>query len=380
MYITKIKVNKVRHLKDFEINLGEKKKHLILTGKNGSGKTSLLNEIEEVILYHSSRMKEEDKIKKRPDSKKIYDKLEAIGWEKTTELNLEFNNYVIKKEELIFGKYEAKRNLKMNASKGVELVKLDSIRRNRIGDMQKQFLKYMVHLKTQLMSAMLDNANEEVKKLEAWFDRFENVLRLLFENESLELVYDRKKYNFLIREGEKEFDFNQLSDGFSSIIDIFTGIMMQMEKDDELIHDYDMEGIVLIDEIDTHLHISLQKKILKVLDKFFPNIQFIVTTHSPFILNSISNAVIYDLEKQIQVEDMSAYPYEAISEVYFGTANYSDLIIEKINNFETLVDKKERSNDEELELLDLKDELTSVAPYLAKKLALKVWSLEERMS
>ena len=48
---------------------------------------------------------------------------------------------------------------------------------------------------------------------------------------------------------------------------------------------YDLQGIVLIDEIETHLHVELQKKILPFLTNFFPNIQFVITTHSPFILN-----------------------------------------------------------------------------------------------
>ncbi len=40
------------------------------------------------------------------------------------------------------------------------------------------------------------------------------------------------------------------------------------------------------------------EKILPILTMLFPNIQFIITTHSPFILSSISNAVIYDLENK----------------------------------------------------------------------------------
>ena len=57
----------------------------------------------------------------------------------------------------------------------------------------------------------------------------------------------------------------------------------------------------------------LQKNILPILTELFPNIQFIVSTHSPFILNSISNVVIYDLENKTLVnteEGLSNIPYE----------------------------------------------------------------------
>ena len=45
-----------------------------------------------------------------------------------------------------------------------------------------------------------------------------------------------------------------------------------------------ISGIVLIDEIDLHLHIEFQKEILPLLLKIFPKIQFIITTHSPFFI------------------------------------------------------------------------------------------------
>ena len=82
-----------------------------------------------------------------------------------------------------------------------------------------------------------------------------------------------------------------------------------------------LPGIVLIDEIETHLHLELQKKILSFLTTLFPNIQFIVSTHSPFILNSLENAVIYDLEKKMLVKDgLSDIPYDGIVEGYFGAS------------------------------------------------------------
>ena len=51
-FITKIKIKKVRHLENITLDLDAgKRQHLILTGKNGSGKTSLLNAIKETLLF-----------------------------------------------------------------------------------------------------------------------------------------------------------------------------------------------------------------------------------------------------------------------------------------------------------------------------------------
>ncbi len=83
------------------------------------------------------------------------------------------------------------------------------------------------------------------------------------------------------------------------MLDIVLDMIIRMEKKTNRSFDFNVPGIVLVDEIETHLHIELQKTILELLTTIFPNIQFIVSTHSPFILNSISDAVIYDLENNI---------------------------------------------------------------------------------
>ena len=77
------------------------------------------------------------------------------------------------------------------------------------------------------------------------------------------------------------------------MFDIINDLIMRVEKKGD-----NTEGIVLIDEIETHLHLELQKEILSLLVQMYPKIQFIVSTHSPFILSSIDNAVIFDLEKK----------------------------------------------------------------------------------
>jgi len=132
----------------------------------------------------------------------------------------------------------------------------------------------------------------------------------------------------------------------------------------------------LIDEIDAHLHINLQKKIFPFLTRFFPRIQFIVTTHSPFVLNSIENAVIYDLEKKLLVNDLSGYAYDGIVEGYFETDKYSEIIKNKIAQYEQLVNRKKRTEKEEDQMIDLKKYLESIPGHLAPELKAKFQQIE----
>ncbi|HLP92886.1 MAG TPA: AAA family ATPase [Saprospiraceae bacterium] len=72
-------------------------------------------------------------------------------------------------------------------------------------------------------------------------------------------------------------------------------------------------GIVLIDEIDLHLHPKWQKKILNSLIELFPNIQFIVTTHSPQIIQSLDNIQVFNIKSGMKwTGELSGY---SISEI-----------------------------------------------------------------
>lgn len=283
-------------------------------------------------------------------------------------------------KEFLIKMFKTKRETNMALSHGVELIDVENLKSTNNANSQTLFLKYMVHLKTQLAYAVTDEDHKEAKRLIGWFTRFENLLKIIFETEDIKLIYDRKKYNFILEENNKKFDFHTLSDGFSAVLEILTGIMMGMEKDEESLHNYDMNGIVLIDELDTHLHISLQKKIFKVLTEFFPNVQFIITTHSPFILNSVENAFIYDLEEKVLIENMSFYPYDTISEIHFGASSYSEILLEKVQIFQELAFKAKKTKEEEIKLNSLRDDFKNLDPNLSKKLAMKIWDLEEELN
>lgn len=77
-----------------------------------------------------------------------------------------------------------------------------------------------------------------------------------------------------------------ISAGEACIITMFGEILRQA---DNLGKYSDISGIVIIDEIDKHLHIKLQKEILPRLFGVFPNIQFILSSHSPFVSMGLAN-------------------------------------------------------------------------------------------
>lgn len=140
--------------------------------------------------------------------------------------------------------------------------------------------------------------------------------------------YDNQKdMDIIWTDDMSVFDFNTLSSGYAAVLDIVVDIMLRMERRIKKTFIYDLAGIVLIDEIETHLHLELQKKVLDLLTTIFPYIQFIVTTHSPFVLNNLENVVIYDLEQNILVENgLANIPYDGIVEGYF----HADVLSEKL--------------------------------------------------
>lgn len=195
----------------------------------------------------------------------------------------------------------------------------------------------------------------------------EDYLRVVFDEQSLQLVFDEDVFNFHICiDGRDVFDFNTLSSGYSAILDIVVDLIMRMEKTSNRKFEYNMSGIVLIDEIETQLHLELQKNIMKFLTTIFPNLQFIVTTHSPFVLNSLDNVVIYDLENHILIENgLTDVPYKGIVEGYFRVDSHSKERKEKFDKYKELVKKKHLEDEDFAEISRLQVYLEEIPDYLA---------------
>ena len=94
---------------------------------------------------------------------------------------------------------------------------------------------------------------------------------------------------FMDNDSKEEIDIGMLSDGFKSLFSIIGAMIMRLSLlgEKEGMPLYMNEAIVLIDEIDCHIHPRWQRNIIPALKILFPNCQYIVSTHSPYILESV---------------------------------------------------------------------------------------------
>ena len=366
-FITEIKIDELRHLKNIDIEISkDRAKHLILTGKNGVGKTTILEAIKKHLTCLESGLGSN-----------------IESW--TEEISLNFSNGIdqfktlLEQGKLIIAYFDANRQTSVEIPKGPE--KIDLNKTFSINDNpSKIFVRYLLDLKTQQSFARNEGDMEVANNIEEWFTKLEDAIRVILDDNSIKLKFDYRNYDFkLLQDNKEPYGLNELSSGYSSIINIVSDLILRMDRNravEERNYAFDTDGIVVIDEIETHLHIELQKKILPFLTSFFPNIQFIVSTHSPFVLNSIDDAVIYDLEKNIRVEDLSAYSYEGIVEGYFQVDNYSNELKEKIAEYKKLAFAENLSDDEKARRAELRIELKNSSNDLAKELKLEFEEIE----
>ena len=372
-YIKNIRVNKIHHLEDFNIAIEDTNApHLLITGKNGSGKTILLNAIadflqrfggdknlgflktKESLEYWQEQL---NKIGSEGDkliSKQHIDFYENDYNEMFSKVDIELNNIYQTSEEyhnnnFVFSFYAANRNPLMTEPINPEKPNLyNNNQRDLKGGLTSEFLKFMVDLKVQEALARNENQISDADGIRAWFEDFEKILGKIYQDENLKIKFNYKDYSFRVHTNDKKFKFTELSDGFAAIIDIISDMILRMQNKDSLVRAYQKKGVVLIDEIETHLHLALQKDIMPILTTIFPNIQFIVTTHSPFVLSSLPNAIAYDLEKKESITELTEYSYEALAEGYFGVKSESSYVEMQLEELKDLLSKDDLSVSEKM--------------------------------
>jgi predicted ATP-binding protein involved in virulence len=139
--------------------------------------------------------------------------------------------------------------------------------------------------------------------------------------------------NLFLEVNQKVLDFNILPDGLKSIMSLIADLIRRLDKivwvdnGNVLEHPF----ILLLDEIDIHLHPAWQCKVLPVIQKIFPNAQIFVSTHSPFVVGSVSDAYVYSfkLTENVSILDkvepsQAGNSYSLILETIFGVEESFD--------------------------------------------------------
>ena len=248
---------------------------IFLTGENGFGKTTILQSLV-LGLYGNSdengqRLTKEDF---------------RIGIEFKNKDSNQINN-VGSNEFTSFKNFVAYGSSRLNIL--------------RVGDTTKTTKTYSIFHS----DGYLLNIEDKLKRYafrEKYQDKFKSIVNILCKLmpniEKIEVVEQGNKDIVLYYEKDEKgkkhspVELNELASGYRSIIAMVGDMIVRLSERQDIISPSDLEGIVIIDELDLHFHPNWQKKLPKLLSDTFPKIQFIVSTHSviPF-LGALENSV-----------------------------------------------------------------------------------------
>ena len=159
--------------------------------------------------------------------------------------------------------------------------------------------------------------------------------------------YTRDFEDITYTENGKTMLVNYLSAGYQSLLWMLMEISFRIALLNPEMSDYSQaEGIVLIDEIDMHLHPRWQWKILDALLSSFPKVQFIAATHSPIIISSFRDAKLLSIG-QNGVEELSgAYAYSIDDVVAYkqGSSGIPQELWQRKKEFEDAFYQRDKQN------------------------------------
>lgn len=333
----------VQNLRVPVFEAGQEFKHLVLTGRNGSGKTTVLRALNDIISsVMGAQMSPSNKVTD------VVKKVEACFT--PPKKNLSFFELWMSKGQPLSAFFEANRKVQMQ---DVETVMRESTLDGQLLQSQRNqphtelFKQYLVNKKVFQVFDAMDGKTEGAKQQEAFFTKLEDTLAKIFDDPGTKLEFVRENFEFYINLSDgRRFTFNQLSAGYSAFLSILTELLMRTDllrkqADD---YSYDPCGFVLIDEPETHLHLEMQYQILPLLTSLFPNLQFIVATHSSAVASSIKNATVFDLSTgQALGDEAAGSSFSELMQTHFGLeneySNVADDILKAVTAISEMLDR-----------------------------------------
>lgn len=318
----------------------------VLCGKNGSGKSSVLSSITLILSWIIARLRNENgvglyipPISVNNDANngcvigEIFDGTVTIpnkakaGISKDYSFNIApIKDYVQSKRNLLSHKIET--SLPVFAYYGVKRAVLDMPIRTRrkdysIFDTYEKCLEGAANFRSFFtwFRACEDWENEQTVRVgnrvtHRGLSAFRRALEKFMPGYS-NIRIERHPLSMKLEKNGHTINAEQLSDGEKIYLALIGDLCHRLSLANTDGDPLQGEGIVLIDEIDLHLHPQWQSEIVNTLIQTFPNIQFIITTHSPHVINSVPTASLRIINDDGEITD-SPYGYGMPSEIVLG--------------------------------------------------------------
>lgn len=334
--IHQIIINEIGAFKNLNLTLKEQKKpgkaeiH-ILTGENGTGKSTILQAIAAVhkptILTSKVHLDENEKryfdirfssIVKRPEI--TQEDITSFEFENYSFSNGQWKkNFGVKDNSVLkdyFNKWEHYKYQKFDFA----IFAYSGYRRLDQGNVQyireidesplknsldisnsinpQVLLQWIANTKTKEAIAFTKGDSQKAQSLNESIGRIQNIVSEI-TGWKIEFDLADNPLRVEIKVDGINLDFDMLPDGLKSIISWVADLLMRMERLSWTtdISIFDRNFILLLDEIEVHLHPAWQRKVLPIIQGLFKNAQLIVSTHSPFVTNSVDDAWIYKFKK-----------------------------------------------------------------------------------
>ena len=249
-------------------------------------------------------------------------------------------------------------------------IRVETSTEDTIGWILDVFLDSMVQFKALVpnpgQTTQIDLQNRQA--LEGAKRNIEQILQAILQDAKAELQLNLRHFapsRLAIQLGNGQIipSLNSLSEGQSQLLNLFTTIIRYGERDDlnKSIVLPKIAGVVLIDEIDAHLHPTLQHEVVPRLMKLFPLVQFIVSSHSPLFLLGMEKEFGPNGLKILELPAGRSISSEQFSEFSDTFKYYQDT-----KNFEEQIERRLKKGTKPLVLTEGKLD----AIYIRKALAL----------
>lgn len=350
--VNNLKINGIGGIDDLSLKFNNS--FNIICGPNGVGKTTILE-----CIAHSFSLNHSNFIRRKADHEKGKWSINLISEDNSTGFEFERRNFhpdersTSSRGATMFASkvivYKTMRNFQYI---GLQQISKDTPK-NRLEDIVEQGVdfhdsknwfinRYMFSAHPDALSEIQLRNLETAKKLFGALDQ--NISYYKVKIETFDILLKSKDGT--------EIYFEYLSSGFKSVVYILLSLIKEIEYRFQnpaiLVEDYD--GIIIIDELDLHLHPQWQAKLINLLKEILPNAQVITSTHSPHMLQAADpNEIIplgYSEEGSVILRDIPTGPYgyqgwtieEILTDIMGLETTYSHAYTEAIKKFEYAIE------------------------------------------